>query len=153
LGEYALPVLAFIFGTYVQRLNVTMLMYQSIIKFHDYHNYFDEKQVVLRKLRANWMMKTGDPLGAWEVIKVGLTHNPNEFSMLYLAGVCMSLIGDVKMSEYYLALAEKNYPINQESQWSQHIQALRTKNNGMLGKKERVAIQPEDWKKRDKKTK
>lgn len=143
-GVYALPILALLAGYYIANLSVTMRMYQSIYSFYEYHNYFEPANVILRKFRVNWLLKTNDVLSAWELIKIGLLHRPNDFTMLYQAGVCMHMMGEAKSSEEYFARAEKNHYINQESLWQPSMAAIRAKNQQILNK--RVAIQPADWK-------
>ena len=128
LGSYALVAIAALGAYYVTTLQTTMLMYQDINTYYDYHNYFDPKNTITRKFKINWMLKTGDVLGAWDLIRTGLVLNPTDFSMNYQAAVATMLMGDTKMSNFYLDNCDKNHYINQESLWTKSIQEIREKN-------------------------
>jgi hypothetical protein len=71
------------------------------------------------------MLKTDDVMGAWELIKAGLIHNPNDFSMLYQAAICMGKMGDHKMFVYYMDKADENHYLGQEPFWASHMKQIR----------------------------
>jgi hypothetical protein len=149
-GSLAAPVLVALIVSYVHGLNTVMRMYQDIYRFYEYHNYFYPENTILRKFRINWLIKTNDVIGAWELIKTGLAYNPKDFSMLYMAGLCMSRMGDTVSSEKFLDEAEKNHYINQEPLWRNGIMHIRNMNLKVsapkVNGKNRIARQPSEWK-------
>ena len=145
LAKTAGPIGCIIIGTYyLTSLFAALPLFKDINSYYDYHLYFDPFGTIVRKFKINWMLKSHDVMGAWELIKQGIIRNPNDFAMLYQAAICMAQMGDTKMFTYYLDKAEENHYIGQEEAWGQHLKDLRKANND--NKKNRIgAMSPKDY--------
>ena len=128
LTPYTLPIAALFFGYYLSQILSHIIMYKDIQTFYDYHNFYEPSNVTARKFEINWKLKARDPLAAWDLIRTGLVYNPEDFTLLYQAAVCMQALGDYKSSEQYFERAEKNHYINQEPVWRENINKLRNSN-------------------------
>jgi hypothetical protein len=135
VAKFAGPIGSTILGLYyLNGLFSALPLFQDIHQYYNYHLFYDPKGIIVRKFKVNWLLKTGDIIGAWELIKVGLTHNPGDFSMNYQAAVCMAQMGDKKAFESYLDKAELNGYLGQESQWVEHLKQMRASMGGDNGK-------------------
>lgn len=110
---------------YLTRLFEALHLFRDINSYYDYHLFHDPAGTIVRKFKINWMLKSGDVMGAWELIKAGLIRNPKDFSMLYQAAVCMAQMGDKKSFDHYMDKAEENHYLGQEKLWAPHIQEMR----------------------------
>jgi hypothetical protein len=140
-GIYALPAAALLLGYYMSNLNVTLTMFKDITTFYNYHSFYYPDNVTIRKFEVNWKLKAKDPLGAWELLKVGLAYSPNDFTLLYQAGVVMQIIGEPTESEKYFERAEANHYQQQEPLWTENIKKLRSQNKP---KEQNRIINPND---------
>ena len=95
-------------GYYASRFTESFPMFVSIESMFDWHNYFHPANIICRKLKANWLLKTDKVSTAWEVIKEGLKHKPNDFTLLYLAAIAQVKGGEKKHAKEFCALARKN---------------------------------------------
>jgi hypothetical protein len=100
-------------------------LFKSINSYYDYQLFYNPNDTIVRKFKINWMLRTDDVMGAWELIKAGLIRNPEDFSMNYQAMVCLGKMGDAKMALHYLDKAEANHYIEQEPQWREHLKQMR----------------------------
>lgn len=113
-SPYNLAVItAFVFY-YLSRLQITMLMYKNIMAFYDYHMYFSPECPNPRKFKVGYCMKIGDYLSGWHIVKDGLKYQPDDFDLLYEAGICLRAIGEVKEAHHMINKASQNYFIGQE---------------------------------------
>ena len=134
LGGYAVTVIVALMVYYLTNLSVGIRQYPNIESFFNYHLYFDPANVIARKFRINWLLNLPQPdvLGAWELIKAGLISNPNDFSMLYQAALCLQIMGDAKASNLYVEKCEENHYINQKPLWDKHLIDIRNRNKQTL---------------------
>lgn len=108
LGFYWLAVILPLMAYYISRLSITMLMYRNILLFYDYHMFFNMDDIPCRFFKAQYLLKTGDPLGAWELIKQGLERHPDDHRMLAMAAKCCQVLRDPTMALKYIVDAEQN---------------------------------------------
>lgn len=131
-----------ILAYYLPVLMSALPMFRNINAYYDYHLFYDPNSVIVRKFKINWMLRTDDVMGAWELIKAGLIRNPEDFSMLYQATICLSKMGDAKMAIHYLDKAEKNHYIEQEALWRDHLKQIR---NELTAHKNAGRVHPKDF--------
>lgn len=120
------PVLAMpLFAYYATMTWQSLPLFKDIYGYYDYQLFYFPQDTIVRKFKINWLLKSQDVMGAWEHIKVGLIHNPKDFSMLYLAAICMAQMGDNKSFKHYIDRAEENHYIDQEPQWRKHLDEIK----------------------------
>jgi len=144
-GNNAYIPIAALLAYYVANLFVSMKMYRSMEDYYDYHEYFYPQNTIVRKFKINWLLKSGDVLGGWDQVRKGLVYNPSDFALLYQAAVATNLMGEYKMSNFYLGKAEENHYINQQGLWDKTIDELRTNNNQKLSPAKKFHIKKEEF--------
>lgn len=114
LGYYFIPSALLLAGYYMANLKVTFQMYKSLDDFWNYHFFFNAKDPKCYEFKASTLLKTGDPMGAWAVVKQGLQHNPKDYKLNLLAANCMACLQDHKAVLQYMQTAKKNCYYGQE---------------------------------------
>lgn len=114
LGIYGMYVVVCLAGFYMANLYVTMRMYKNMGAFWDYHMYWNFNDVKTREFKATFLIKKGDPMGAWDIVKEGLIRNPFDFKMNLMAAACMNIMQDKPNVVHYLKVAKENCYIGQE---------------------------------------
>lgn len=125
LGHYALVFLAFMFGSHIANLNITLRMYYHIDSFFDYQLFFRPEMAKHRSFRANYYLKHNKIAQAWSLIEIGLWYDSKHFMLLYDAAVCSRMAGNMKQAEHFISEAEKYFFIDQEKNQSAQIKLLR----------------------------
>jgi len=108
LGANAISVLTALCAYYYANLQVTMTMYKNLESFWNYHLYFNPSDPKCPEFKASTLLKQGDPIGAWGVVKEALRHNPNDYKLNLLAANCMECFQDHKSVLLYMNIAKKN---------------------------------------------
>ncbi|MFA5217171.1 hypothetical protein [Sulfuricurvum sp.] len=112
---------------YVTQLHVCMVMYKTIDWYQRYQMFYAPQIAKPRFNRIDFYFKQGRFLTAWYLIEEGLQNMPNDFLLLYQAGVALSQIGNLKQAIEFIDQAEKNMYLGQEVEQKRILDDLRTK--------------------------
>lgn len=110
-----IPLGLFIFGYYLCQLYVSMRMYNGLTGMYDYNIYLFPEGVSARSFRASALLKNKDFNAAWEDVRHGLHHNPNDFKFLFQGAICARHMGDKFLSDTLIKRAEENMYLGQET--------------------------------------
>lgn len=96
VGWSPLLAIGVIAGVYYMGLRQVMEQYVDVEHMYNYQIYYDKEGVSARSFMASDLIKIGDVLSAWEVVKQGLRYNPTDFKMLYQCALCLFMMDKVK---------------------------------------------------------
>lgn len=109
---------------YATQLQQCMIMYMSIDWYQRYQMFHAPDIAKPRFNRIDFYFKNGRFLTAWYLIEEGLQHMPNDFLLLYQAGVASFQIGNLMQAEHFINMAEKNMYLGQEVEQKRILDGL-----------------------------
>ena len=111
-GNFKYLIFAIILTYYIIKLNLTMRMFRSVDDFWEYHFYFDRGNPNILEFKIKYCLLNKDVLGAWELVREGLTLNPKDMKFNMMAATCMRNFDDPSFL-YYLGMSKKHCYTNQ----------------------------------------
>lgn len=114
---------------YVTQLHTGMIIYKSIDWYQRYQMFYAPHIAKPRFNRIDFYFKNGRYLTAWYLIEEGLQEMPNDFLLLYQAGVALSKIGNMVDAIKFIDMAEQNTYLGQHNEQKMVLDALRTEIN------------------------
>lgn len=106
-GIYWWMVIGALLGVYASGLYRVREQYIDVEHMYNYQIYYDKEGVSARSFMASDLIKIGDTLSAWEVVKQGIRYNPTDFKMLYQGALCLFLLDKEKNRGEIVSLLDR----------------------------------------------
>ncbi len=126
IPQYALYVIYGLLGFYIGKILIVMRNYNNLEDMYNYNIYFYPEGVSARSFKSSALLMERDFIAAWDVIRYGLHHKPNDFKLLFQGAICCKNFGEIKLAKDLIARAEKNYYLGQEKDLAEKLAKLKS---------------------------